>query len=77
MQLGILILITCMQLALQSGKKIALRGIILSDLLKGTMLALFPISHFPSVRGLGYKMGFVFHVQSQIAVEDLKRMRGM
>ena len=25
--------------------------------------------------GLGYKLGFVFHVQSQIAVEALKRMR--
>lgn len=25
--------------------------------------------------GLGYKLGFVFYVQSQIAVEALKRMR--
>ena len=25
--------------------------------------------------GLGYKLGFVFHIQSQIAIEALKRMR--
>ena len=28
-----------------------------------------------SVGGLGYKFGFVLHVHSQIAIEDLKRMR--
>ena len=28
-----------------------------------------------SVRGLGYRLSFVFHVLSQIAVEALKRMR--
>ena len=28
-----------------------------------------------SVEGLGYKLGFVLGVQSQIAVEALKRMR--
>ena len=27
-----------------------------------------------SAGGLGYKVGFVFHVQSQIAVEALRRM---
>ena len=33
--------------------------------------AIHPLSNW----GLGYKLGFVFHVQSQIAVEALKRMR--
>ena len=30
-----------------------------------------------SVEGLGYKLGLVFHVESQIAVEALKRLREM